>query len=753
MALSTDEVDPKGTTMLTRAAESIAASGRAPTVADLLHNRALQHYAEGLRQYLCIRLGGVEAGAAALGQLQNRVAESDADALIGPPGIRSRLYRLARELSFELTAAPKPCLPWRKASVGAHEACLEALRSGLHPEEAELLELRHARELRPAEIAFVFEQPVEDILEALDNATQHARKLLPEPGNLRRKLLEAFALRRDLRLESTLGEETDRRGIPAPLPTGRIIAGRYRIQARVGTGAFGDVYRAEDAEVPGHVVALKLLHEASYSPEAREKALRELRWIASVFHPSVVQFKDHGWWEERLWFVMPWYNGETLESRLQRGPLSREEALAIFQPLSRGLAAVHAAGIRHQDVKPDNVFLAEIPGEGSDAILPVLIDLGVAATEAEMLVAGTPTYFAPEVAAQFASVPDKPRVTTKADVFSLALSLRNALEPETQEDVPAGAVETFVETRARMLPEFPKAKSLRFLKPNFERWLHEDAAKRPTAEEFAEELAALVAPEKARRQRRRLYRYLVPLLVVAAAGITGLAGFYENRRASQELEAEQARVEAVAAQQDLERSEERRRGVERSAAALAENRSQLEAALAASETVVGRYETDLQRREDALESTRERLDSTQQHLVAERQARQNDADAHADALAEERRRIAALEGQAETLEARLGDAQRARQRAVDSEATLQEELTSLQGTLESLRSQLASARRQRDASREAQSAAEEESQRLTEELVSAHSRAARLQGQLRELRQASRPVPAEAAAPEETPGI
>src|SRR5690606_26644794 len=156
---------------------------------------------------------------------------------------------------------------------------------------------------------------------------------------------------------------------------------------------------AKDTEVPGHVVALKLLHQPACSADARQAALRELHHIAAVFHPSVVQFKDHGWHEGRLWFVMPWYEGETLESRLQRGSLSRAEARRIFEPLARALAAMHAVGIRHQDIKPDNIFLARVDGDGS--VLPVLIDLGVAAKEAEMVVAGTPTYFAPEVAAQF----------------------------------------------------------------------------------------------------------------------------------------------------------------------------------------------------------------------------------------------------------------------------------------------------------------------------------------------------------------
>src|SRR5262249_44144636 len=159
------------------------------------------------------------------------------------------------------------------------------------------------------------------------------------------------------------------------------------------------------------------------------------------------------------------------------------------EPLARALAAMHAAGIRHQDVKPDNIFLARIrssegrsanhvsgsspePAPGSfEELLPVLLDLGVAAKEAETVVAGTPVYFAPEVAAQFTDVEPKPMLTGKADVFSLALSLRNALEPETQEDVPAGAVQSFIEERSRSSPLPPRSRDLGYLEAWFRRWL------------------------------------------------------------------------------------------------------------------------------------------------------------------------------------------------------------------------------------------------------------------------------------------
>ena len=295
--------------------------------------------------------------------------------------------------------------------------------------------------------------------------------------------------------------------------------------------------------MPGHVVALKILHKSATSEEARKTALRELRLIASVFHPSVVDFKDHGWYQERLWFVMPWYEGETLEERITRAPLTREEARDIFTPLAQALATMHAAGIRHQDIKPDNIFLARISETGSERnrILPVLIDLGVAAKEAEMIVAGTPLYFPPEIACQYAGRSGRPPVTAKADVFSLALSLRNALEPSTQEQVPGTAIEAFITHRADNPPQGPSAKELRFLAPFFERWLARDPELRPSSEELAEELSILTRPEKERARRKTILRWAAPIALGSLLGLASITYVYLKKR--EEADAAYLRVE------------------------------------------------------------------------------------------------------------------------------------------------------------------------------------------------------------------
>ncbi len=514
------------------AAESIAmASGMSVTVADVLRARALKHYTEGLRQYLTIRLGSAGMGESALRDLTKRLESWSSEALSAKPGPRAHLYRLARTVAADLklrASAQRQELFWMLPAGSAHHAYLEQLsrvRRELDAQDAELLELRYARELSPDELAYVVDRSVDDVITTLERAASRAAGILGQQppsrlGGLRGALQEAFALN-PVQAASSSSRE---RKLNA-LPQGTVIGERYAVQERVGEGSFGDVYRALDTDVPGHVVALKILHRTASSEEERKSALRELRLIASVFHPSVVDFKDHGWYRERLWFVMPWYEGETLEDRIKRGPLSRAEAQDIFVPLAQALATMHAAGIRHQDVKPDNIFLARIGEAGSERqrVLPVLIDLGVAAKEAEMIVAGTPLYFAPEIAAQYAAKAERPAVTTKADVFSLALSLRNALEPESQEEVPGTAVEAFISYRADHPPKGPQESALKYLEPYFVRWLARDAQQRPTAQEMAEELLVLTRPERQRERRRAIAGWAAPIAAGAIVAISSLS--------------------------------------------------------------------------------------------------------------------------------------------------------------------------------------------------------------------------------------
>ncbi|MEM7136988.1 MAG: protein kinase [Myxococcota bacterium] len=671
---------------LTHAAASIAISqGQPQTIVDVLHGRAFRYYAEGLRQYFAIRTGSVDVADRHLAKLRAFVAKTESEDLIKAPGIRARLYRTARNTLRHAsrpldppTKADLEALPWRALpSAHASVSPLNGLRYGLSTVDAELLELRYARELGVEELAFVYGHPVAEIEKRLAAATRHAETVLDRHGlrdNARfgRIVIEAFALEP---LPKT--RESEQEGVK-PLPNGTIVGGRYAIEARVGLGAFGDVYRAKDTDVPGHVVALKLLHQAAHSKSAKQSSLRELRLIASVFHPSIVQFKDHGWFEERLWFVMPWYDGETLQSRLQRQPLNRAEALAIFQPLARALAAMHAAGVRHQDVKPENIFLARIPALNGEEVTPVLLDLGVAATEAEMVVAGTPTYFAPEVAAQFSSVERKPPVNAKADVFALALSLRNALEPETQDDVAAGAVDTFIEERSERAPSPPTRKPLRYLGASFQRWLSREADQRPSAAEFADELMVLALPEERRKRIKTILRWTIPM-ALALLGASGAAVtvFYQQAETERE-EAQRARLTASGLRQDLADTKEVAEQLQLRYEQSRLTRTELAKRLARTDGKVADLNNEIKDEERRLARVRDKLAQNRQDKAAvEQQLSETERDLSSTErrLTDSLQKLASEEDRSRQLDRNLA---RARERKVE----LQADIAALEARLE-----------------------------------------------------------------------
>lgn len=355
---------------------------------------------------------------------------------------------------------------------------------------------------------------------------------------------------------------------PALLDVGVVVGERYEVECLLGAGTFAQVYRARDLLVPDHSVSLKIARDPATDEHAVRAAMRELQLVASVYHPSIVQLKDHGWHENRLWFVMPLYRGETLATRLTRGVLSRREAREIFEALAEALATLHRAGVRHQDIKPDNIFLAQLDSE-AERRLPVLIDLGLAVKDAELVLAGTPTYLAPEVAARFAGVPDPALIGPKADVFALALTLRRALGGSVVEDVAGDRVETFVSVRARVAPGAPKGRDMRDLRSHFERWLNISPDVRPTAEEFRRELRILTRKEERRSRRLVLARWLTPTALAIVALFATTAMILTREAEQQRTEAHQERVRASQAQAraitmhtSLEEEKGRRRVVE-----------------------------------------------------------------------------------------------------------------------------------------------------------------------------------------------
>lgn len=147
---------------------------------------------------------------------------------------------------------------------------------------------------------------------------------------------------------------------------GRTV-GHYRILERLGAGGMGVVYKAEDLTL-GRFVALKFLPpEMTRDSEAKGRFLREARAASQLDHPNICTIHEIGEIEdEQIFIAMAFYAGETLKSRIERGPLEVDDALKIAEQVARGLGKAHASGIVHRDIKPANVIVT------SDGVAKIL---------------------------------------------------------------------------------------------------------------------------------------------------------------------------------------------------------------------------------------------------------------------------------------------------------------------------------------------------------------------------------------------
>jgi eukaryotic-like serine/threonine-protein kinase len=146
------------------------------------------------------------------------------------------------------------------------------------------------------------------------------------------------------------------RFVPEIDRTGTVVRG-YQVEARIGGGGMGTVYRAVDPE--GKKVALKFLSPAlAQDPVVVARFAREVTTLARLRHPAIVAVLDQGEEGGLPWFAMELVEGPDLRARLAAGPLAPAETAAIFGRLLQALAHAHAAGVVHRDLKPANVLLA-----------------------------------------------------------------------------------------------------------------------------------------------------------------------------------------------------------------------------------------------------------------------------------------------------------------------------------------------------------------------------------------------------------
>ncbi len=190
-----------------------------------------------------------------------------------------------------------------------------------------------------------------------------------------------------------------------------------RLDAVLARGGFGTVYRAQQIDVD-RAVAVKVLHR-DFDPddEAGRLFRDEIRAIGTLDHRNVVRILDAGVTTgDRLYFAMELLAGRTLQQLAEAGPVPAPRAIALAAQLLRGLAAVHAAGHIHADVKPSNALVVD--DEAGERV--VLIDFGLtrlrATDGAAEAVGGTRAYMAPEQLAAW-------QVSPRSDVFAAALVL------------------------------------------------------------------------------------------------------------------------------------------------------------------------------------------------------------------------------------------------------------------------------------------------------------------------------------------
>ena len=193
-------------------------------------------------------------------------------------------------------------------------------------------------------------------------------------------------------------EELAARRVDDPL-LGSTLEGKYEIEARVGVGSMGSVYRALNLRT-GSALAVKVMHPAmAESGAAVRRFLLEAQNASKLDNPHIVRVLDRGETPEGLPFmVMEYVDGQTLEALLSKGPLPPERVVAIAEQIVKGLGGAHRRGLIHRDIKPENVMLVDVFG---DELHVKLLDFGIARAASEKpasgtMVLGTPRYMAPE---------------------------------------------------------------------------------------------------------------------------------------------------------------------------------------------------------------------------------------------------------------------------------------------------------------------------------------------------------------------
>ena len=292
---------------------------------------------------------------------------------------------------------------------------------------------------------------------------------------------------------------------------------RYVLERELGRGGMATVYLARDVKHE-RLVALKVLHPDLAATLGPERFLREIRLAARLQHPHILSVHDSGEAAGRLWFTMPYVEGESLRDRLKReGQLPVDAAVQITREAAQALDYAHEHGVIHRDIKPENILLTK---DGNVLVADFGIALALAGEEAERLTEtglslGTPAYMSPE---QATGGP----VDVRSDIYSLGCVTYEMLAGEA----PFTAASAQGVLARHLADPVPSLRTVRAsVPPAIEKAITKALAKVPadrfvTATQFAEALHT-THPETAQTPNRtqgsplRIPFRLIPLLVLA----------------------------------------------------------------------------------------------------------------------------------------------------------------------------------------------------------------------------------------------
>jgi Tol biopolymer transport system component len=264
-----------------------------------------------------------------------------------------------------------------------------------------------------------------------------------------------------------------------PLASGTKL-GPYEIQAPLGAGGMGEVYRARDSRLDRSVAIKILPSHLAEDQQARQRFEREARTISALNHPNICVLHDVGTQDGTAYLVMEYVQGESLDARLRRGPLPLKQAMELAMQICDALDRAHRAGIVHRDLKPANIMvtesgaklldfglakpsaaLATFAGDNPGSLTPSTptVNLSSLRTPAAALtqqgtIVGTFQYMAPEVVQGSES-------DARSDIFSFGCVLyemvtgRRAFEGKSQLSVLSAILEKDPEPIANVQPTTP----------------------------------------------------------------------------------------------------------------------------------------------------------------------------------------------------------------------------------------------------------------------------------------------------------